>query len=336
MARTHGSTIGRLIGAGGAALALCGAASAGPVNKGWIAANATWYVHVDSEAAINSSLGQFVVTNRGRLGLAGMDDLKNLGIDPFKDIKGVTIYDTDDNPEHAIVIASTTSAVERLVDLLKSDPATRTMTVDGQSLFAFDDQGKTKYWHVRPGDAPDSRVVFISDEWKIVTDAIRVVDGASSSLARVGPGSPLSGDPGTGSVVFIRAAELPSNVKNNPDPNASALLSQVGGVQIDVGEREGEIYGVAQLLTGSAEDAANMSQVAQGLLALGRMVTKNNPDLAPVYSVLGSLSAEPQDRQLKVSFRYASRKVIDAAESMLAAKEKSNAAEREGKKGSKP
>lgn len=321
------SMIGFLTGT--ALLTAGGTAAAGPVNKGWIAADATWYVHVDSESAVASSLGQFVIANRGRFGLEGMDGLRALGIDPFKDVKSVTIYDTDDDPEHAVVVASTTAAIEQLVDMLRSDPATRTMTVEGHSIIAFDDKGKTQYWHVRPGTAPDTRVVFISDDWKIVTDAVKVVDGATTSLARLGAGSPLAGDAGSGSMIFIRAAELPTPVKNNPDPNASALLGQVGGVQLDLGEREGEIYGEAQLFTNSGEDAANMSQVAQGLLALGRMITKDNPDLMPINSVLSATKVEPQDRQLKVSFRYQSKKVIEAVESMLAAKEKEEARKRD-------
>ena len=335
MSHATRNCFGRIVAAstGSAALAVCAAAAAaGPVNKSWIAADATWYVHVDSEAAVNSGLGKFVVANRGRLGLEGMDGLRALGIDPFKDVKGVTIYDTDDNPEHAVVVASTTAAIEQLIDMLKTDPATRTMTVENHSIIAFDDKGKTQYWHVRPGEAPDTRVVFISDDWKIVTDALKVVDGATSSLSRIGPGSPLAGDPASGSIIFIRASELPSNVKNNPDPNASALLGQVGGVQLDVGERDGEIYGDAQLFTNSGEAASNMSQVAQGLLALGRMITKDNPDLAPISSVLGATKVEPQDRQLKVSFRYESKKVIEAVESMLAAKEKSDAKDVEDQK----
>lgn len=324
--------------AGACTLVAGAGALAGPVNKSWIAADATWYVHVDSEAAIASSLGQYVVTNRGRLGLEGMDGLRALGIDPFKDVKGVTIYDTDGDPDHAVVIASTTSAIEQLVDMLKSDPATRTMSVDGQSIVAFDDKGKTQYWHVRPGEAPDMRVVFISDDWKIVTDAIKVVDGGTTSLSRVGPGSPLAGDPASGSILFIRAAELPAPVKNNPDPNASALLGLVGGVQLDVGERDGEIYGETLLFTSSGEDAANMSQVAQGLLALGRMITRDNPDLAPISNVLGATKIEPHDRQLRVNFRYQSKKVVEALESMIAAKEKAEAQSREAetKKESKP
>ena len=339
MARGMTNRMGTMIAAGAAAVAVCiagGTAGAGPVNKAWVGADAKWYVHIDAEAAIGSTLGQFIVTNRGRLGLAGFDGLRALGIDPFKDVKGVTIYDTDENPEHAVVVASTTAAVEQLMDMLKSDPATRTMEVDGHTLVAFDDKGKTQYWHVRPGATPDTRLVVMSDEWKIVTDALKVVDGGTSSLSRIGPGSPLAGEPGSGSIVFIRASELPAPVKNNPDPNASALLSQVGGVQLDVGERDGEIYGEAQLFTSSGENAANMAQVAQGLLALGRIITKDSADLAPIGAVLGATRIEPSDRQLKISFKYASKKVVDAVESMLAAKEKSDARDEKTKEEAKP
>ncbi len=331
MTRGMTNRMGRMTAAGAATLTVCfaGGAAAGPVNKAWIGADAKWYVHVDAEAAVGSALGQFVVANRGRLGLEGMDGLRALGIDPFKDVKGVTIYDTDENPEHAVVVASTTAAVEQLMDMLRSDPATRTMEIEGHTLVAFDDNGKAQYWHVRPGATPDTRLVVMSDEWKVVTDALKVVDGGSSSLARIGPGSPLAGEAGSGSIVFVRASELPAPVKNNPDPNASALLSQVGGVQLDVGERDGEIYGDALLFTSSGENAANMSQVAQGLLALGRMITKDNADLAPVSAVLGATKVEPSDRQLKVSFRFPSKKVVDAVESMLAAKEKADARDKD-------
>lgn len=309
--------------------ALGGATAAGPVNKNWIAANATWYVHLDAEAAVNSSLGQFVVNNRGRLGLEGIAGLRDLGIDPFKDIKSVTIYDTDDDPEHAVVVASTTSAVEHLMDLLKSDPATRSMSVDGHALLAFDDKGKTQFWHVRAGETPDARVVFMSDDWRTVTDAVKVASGDRSSLARAGAGAPLAGEPGSGSILFIRAAELPRNVRENPDPNASALLGQVGGVQLDLGERAGEVYGDAQFYTASAEDAQNMSQVAQGLLALGRMITKNNPDLAPIGAALAAVRVEPQERQLKVNIRFAARQAVEALDSAVRARERAAAADKE-------
>ena len=120
-------------------------------------------------------------------------------------------------------------------------------------------------------------------------------------------------------------AELPPH-RDNPDPNASALLGQVGGVQLDVGERGGEVYGDAQFHTASAEDAQNMSQVAQGLLALGRMITKNNADLAPVSGVLAAIRVEPQDRQLKVGIRFAAKQVVEAFDSTIRAREKANAA----------
>ena len=105
-------------------LVLTATATASPLKKDRVAADANWLIHVDVERLLNSTIGRFLLEHAEELDI-DLDDLdkmkREVGVDPRTDLKGVTLYGTGDEPgEDAIIVAVTTDrvdeAIERLLD----------------------------------------------------------------------------------------------------------------------------------------------------------------------------------------------------------------------------
>lgn len=288
------------------------AAVAGPLDRSLVAPGAGWVIHLDLEAAVGGSIGKHVLANPDKFPReGGLDDLKAFGLDPLKDIMGVTIFGVTKGKEDGVVLVEATQAVENLWNMIKGEGNAKMMTVEGVEILSWDDKGERKYGVMKPGKTPERRMVYIAEDWSTLATA---VNGAGKGVKP----KDLPG-PGTGSVLYAEASVIPDEFRENDDPNASAVLKALRSGWLDVGETDKTIYAKVTANFSDAATAANMRQVLDGLMAFGRLATGQNPELAEVSKALAGIKVEAGDAAVTIVGGWAAQdaiKALDAAAAM--------------------
>src|SRR5580765_8913802 len=83
---------------------------AGPLDKGKIASDAKWIVHVDCEGLRNSALGEYVLDQFVKPQLENNDQLKHANLSMnISNIMSITAYGPafDKGPEGVLIVATT-------------------------------------------------------------------------------------------------------------------------------------------------------------------------------------------------------------------------------------
>src|SRR4051812_25505915 len=243
----------------GVSLGLAGLAVAGPLNRKWVAPDAAWVVHVDVEAVRGSTLYSFVNEHRAGLDLSGLEQFKTeTGLDPCKDIKGVTVYGSAPGPEECVAVVETTAAIDGALEkLLQREKSLTKSTEDGYTIYKWTEGEQTKYGYIRPGAGPEDRIVLAAPAKDRLLAAIRQIESPAE-----GKSAALATMPRTGSMLFVSGAGL----GKLRDPECSMILQKMEAVRVDLGEAAGDVYAELAITTPTSEDATNMRQTAEGAI----------------------------------------------------------------------
>jgi hypothetical protein len=275
---------------------------AGPLNPAWVAADATWVVHIDIEAVMASSLGTFLADPPASL-RAKFDEVKSeIGLDPLKDVRSITVYGASEKPEEGMVIIASSPAVDGVLERLKTAGHYERVEDHGVVFHTWNEGGHTRYATVREGSA-STRILFLADTRAQMEAGLSVVDGTSPHRAA---GEPA---PAPGSMVFAHGKSLPEKLR---EQCATNLIKLVEGLRVDVGESAGQLYANVTLVANSEENVAALKQSVQSVLAVVRLGSQGNPDLARICK---SINLTSQGRDVGVGLTCA---VADAVRELRA------------------
>lgn len=298
-----------------ALLAGASAPKTSPLEHARVTRDAEWLVHVDVEAWNQSTIGRFVMDNAEGLNIE-MDEVddfeEEVGLDPRTDLIAVTAYGWhDDGAERLVVVAVTTAAAdEALAKLLQEkEDDVRTDIVDGHEVHVFEHGPRV---HLRRADRADRRIAVLAEGETAMQTGLAVLDGRAAALER---GGKLNlADPRRGSFLYVAASAFDEwrDIKQ-----ASEVLRLSDACVLDVGEHEDHVQAHATVSAETLEDARNISQIIQGILALGRVLTNENGDLAPVRRILDALDVSTEQKRLTVSLRVPTDEAIDALEEII-------------------
>ena len=284
------------------------AALAGPLDKAVVPRGAQWVFHLDAEAGWASTMGRYIVDHRADLDLEELDRVKQeTGIDPVKDIKGVTVYGTGPAECDGVAVIYASAAVDQMVArmLETKEDGIRQTDVEGYKVLTWTEDEKPRYAQVRP-DGEGRLVIAASDAAHLLL-GIHVLEGKERSLKGEQSGLGAAA-PGPGSIVFASASHL---------PDAEALPFQhAEGLTLDAGETAHEIYADLRVTAKSTEEATNMSQVAMGAIAMARMLANNNPEYKDAVQLLNGVSVVCEQREVVGKFRISSDQVGAALAAM--------------------
>lgn len=332
------NTLLAAMGAGGVVLAFCPLAPAGPLETRLVAPDAQWVVHFDIEAALHSTLGTFVATHRAELDLDELDHWQQqFGIDPFSDLKSLTVYGSTGSGEDAVAIIRTTDAVDGLVQKARElGPGFETLTDGDHTLYAWSEDGATRYGHVRPpGRARgNDRLVMIAQDKKALLNGIGVVAGSAPGMTGGGGVAlPLGEGPGEGSILFVAAR---GSWPCESDEEMSMLARKADGARLDLGEIAGDLYADLTVTTASPGDATDISQMLQGGLALGRMMAKGEPEFAGLADLAGAITFATDGQNVTASCRYQVSKLIETLKALDERRDLDNDEERDEPEAQEP
>ena len=286
-----------------AALLLAPIAIAGPLQPDRVPADARWLLHVDVEALVDSSVGGDILANAEMFDLELDEIEEELGLDPKEDFYSVTIYgegDPDDE-EDLVVMLETSPRVDDVLDALSNEDAYREIEANGYTLHRWDDEF---YAWIGRADERNRRLVVMAGRKLNVIDALRVRDGKRKSLAD-GAGddshSVMGDHPKAGSLVFAFARGMPW-LEDDDDP-ASVIARRSDRMLIDLREKGETATLHAAIAAKTEEDADNIRDVIQGVVALGRILSNSDSELDELNTLLNNVrvTSEGNEIRLKIS-----------------------------------
>ncbi|MHC4218897.1 MAG: hypothetical protein ACYSU7_10640 [Planctomycetota bacterium] len=279
------------------------------LEPGWVAADALWLFHVDVGALKGSAIGGFILENPDQFDLSDLDEFEQeVGLSLLNDFMSFTLYGFSDDPEDdGVIIAVTTPRADEAMARLKAHDGLDSVEVrrDGYPMLIVTDGGERHYLHVRPADRPDQRIAMLATSEDALLGAIRVIDGKAPGLAP-GRSAILDRGPNAGSIVFVacRGGEL-----LGMEPG-SEILRLSDGITVDIGETGGQSYGEATISANSEENAANINDVLQGMLALGRLIAAEEPQARPLANLCDAVAVTTRGRKISVRISFDAEQLI--------------------------
>ncbi len=280
---------------------LAAAAAAGPLNRDWVPSDATWVVHVDMETGVGSSVGRFLVENRGAWGPNDWERFRErTGIDPATDIKGVTIFGPTCDEQHAVAVVDATSATDSFLSKLRAkEKSFERVKGERYTLDTWREHGSQRFGYVRKDG--DRRLILVGRDRARVEEAI---DRTESQKASESPA--LSTMPREGSFLFVAAM----NVGTAAEGGKAVMVQKMKDLRLDFGESGDELYGTMVVTTGTEQEARDVLQMLEGAAAMGRMMAQSRPELADMVEASRSLALSASDSSVRASFAMESSKAL--------------------------
>ena len=285
----------------------------------WVPANAEIVAILDLEAAGRTSIGGRLLrraTDKPDIDVRVFDDFSRwtkrrklrLGVD----LRRIVIYGRPGEKTVPIAVAAMSpEGAGRLFDAKHRDEGAWSRVVDGRRVHSFlIDKDERAYAHIaktHKGTAP----VILCQDLNQLFGAIAIVEGKAKSLR--GSDNPIARRaPPPGTLLWVVASDVGKISKKGPTSN---LLKESSSLLLEIGEHKGEFFANAQIGGKSADSAENIADMAQGLIALGRLIARNEKTSKDVkrarLALLRGLNVTADGRLVKVRFRCAADKIAD-------------------------
>jgi hypothetical protein len=274
-------------------------------------ADVDFVVHLDVEGFKQTELWKQVQAASGEHGFeTHIEDLAEFktryGIDPFTDVRAVTLYKVKNEEDPTVVLFSTTTKVDEALRAFQKEPGYARIVDSGIELHTWpnEDDGKEEkvcaYLHV---GKQDERVVVLASNVASAVRAAKVLRGESPNHAQ--SGSLLTLAPARGSFLYLAAAQIPHLDEFTP---ASQVFGLAQGIQVDLGEAGGFLRAHMGVTTRSPEDALNISNVINGLVSLVRLA---GSEAGEALELLTGLRLNTRGSEVLVDFEFGVNRLLE-------------------------
>jgi hypothetical protein len=306
-----------------ALLSTASVAWAGSLNRDAIPAAAQWVVHIDVEAMNGSQVGACLIkvlqsqednplnTIKAQLGLNLLEDIYSLTAYGFGEppAKGVAVEVTDEDVtigavarprENTVILAVTNDAVDKVIEKFSADEQRyKKITRDGHTIHAWSDDDGEEEWllftQTTKGDA--RRVVLASNNADALLAGIKTLLGDAPSLGGNDDANKLA-SPRTGSILFSAANDIG---EFTGPKGTSAIVRQIDKIALDLSEQDGMANLTLSLRAQSAEAAASITQILQGVIAMATLaLDPDAEETASIRALAQSLKLSSDGRRMSL------------------------------------
>jgi len=240
---------------------------AGPLDLGCVAADSKWIMHLDMDAARESTVMQRAYAMAVKMHphsehvmamVSGMT-----GMDPRKDLHGITAYGMDADKRNAVMIVHADARRDFLTKMVEKATDHKKSQYGDYVLHSWTHKGWQRGWSGPAVGAffNDDVIVFGRTE-TIVKAAIDLLAGSAKGIP--GTGAMLSGRTRPGSILIARAVAV--------DPNTRCpVLKPCSAFRVAFGEDKGALFYRGQLEMQNNEAAADVESVVRGFVALASL-----------------------------------------------------------------
>jgi len=256
-----------------------------------------WVAHLDMEKFVATKLYEYLEGD-GRFEVKVRDLSRWFKIDPSKDITGLTVFGSGPGEEHAVVAVAGRFDKARLLTMIGLDEEHKEFPYGAYTLYSTDDD--------EFGAFVNDGLIVLSESREAIekvldTAAGKVKDFAASELSVALKGVPsgafLSG-------VVANLAGLGKEI------NQSKLVEKASGLFFLAQEKQDVFQVRAQVTADSPESAKDMADLAQGLIALGRL-SEGQGRAAGFASLIDGLQVKLEGKIIRLEFDGTSREIAD-------------------------
>lgn len=284
-------------------IAASAAVFAGPLEKGKIASDAKWIVHVDCEGLRNSALGTYVMDELVKPQLEQNDQLKHANLSMnVSNIMSITAYGPafDKGPEGVLIVTTTADPkkdLDTVAGMFLAAAGTNApfllVEKDPLPLYTF---GNQVYF------APAGHTLFVAKSRDQILRANDIIQKKGESLAKSSNFKDLREPPKT----FFYAAVADGFTGTMGIPPQAQILKEAIGGQISLGEREHNVF--VNLVFQGKDDMATtrIQQVLQGLVALASLSQQDEE----ITRLAGGTKIASEGTSVQVNLEYPVDKTI--------------------------
>jgi len=269
---------------------------ASKLKTSFIPANTQWVIHLDMDQFLSTQIAQLILTEHPKeIEKAKQEILKELKLDPQKDIKSVTVFGHGKSEKNAVVCIQGNFDKKHILSLIQKE----------------DDYKKSKYgkYVIHTWDCSQYGVfarddlVIISQKEESLKNVLDVMKGKKKNIKSVKLFTQLNDIPRE---AFLRA--VVSNVSELAGMHSKAVILKHSGAAFFIAmEKKGYLKIKLKLTTGSSETAQNIDQMVKGLLAMGKMGAQEKE--FPM-DIIESLQTDVKGKVVQLEFRYPSEKLF--------------------------
>lgn len=288
-------------------------AMAGPLDTSWLPEDVSWVVHVDFEAILDSSLGDMINENLSEITQQMHAGNEQFSLDAGKDLFGVTVYGVERASDEPIAILYASSAIDDVLDALKAEAPgwSEVKTDEGYYMqsWSWDDMGAGDgRMFLFQGARDDLNVIIVGEDLDDVTSAVNVIKGKKQSYSTV-DNHDLTIKPGHGSMVYANVSSLgdvPHWGHGGPE-----ITQFAKSAVIELREDDDTMELDVRVRTDDTEMAREMSDVVNGMLALGRLMGNQEKELRDLMELARGLRLDVDGDILHLQFRCDTDTLMD-------------------------
>lgn len=292
------------------------------LDKTRIPASARAVVHLDVEAFVASQMVRKLQELHPEVQVdfdLGEHHPMLRGLQPLREVRSVTFFTGEkgfsSNPEEQRVgaLVRCSDKVDALLQIATGVEQYRLEPLDGWQVHSWSEGDHTVYGAVLPVDGSAERLVLVSNDSRVMSESMAVLQGRGRSLAQ-GAAGQLSAAPERGAILFAATNQSLASI-GEVDPSSMVARLVQGGV-FQLGETQGRVFANLSLTTQEHQDAQRVLSILQGVTAMASLCSEDMQQGQVLQQLASSLRFQSTGNLLYVEFSYDLEQLIRDLQSL--------------------
>ena len=262
--------------------------------------DAQWVLHIDIEKFTSTKLFELLMEKEGAKAFKGKDKIiEKLGIDPIKDLTGVTLFGSGQAEKNAVVSVTGNLNKDHLISLVKQAKGNKEIKHGKHTIFQWENN--------QFGTFVNDNMLIIGRAEDMVRNALDVIAGKQKNIKKTKLMSYLEEVP-RGAIIQAVVDDISSVAgKNKP-----MILQKTGMAFFMAMEKNESLNLKLKMTTDTAETAKNIGQIINGFTAMARMQVQGKEEIKDqALKLLDALNVSVKGNVIEMGIIYPSEDLIN-------------------------
>lgn len=262
--------------------------------------DAQWVLHIDIEKFTSTKLFELLMEKEGVKAFKGKDKMiEKLGIDPLKDLTGITLFGSGQAEKNAVVSVTGNLNKDHLISLVKQAKGNKEIKHGKHTIFQWENN--------QFGTFVNDNMLIIGRAEDMVRNALDVIAGKQKNIKKTKLMSYLEEVP-RGAVIQAVVDDISSVAgKNKP-----MILQKTGMAFFMAMEKNESLNLKLKMTTDTAETAKNIGQIINGFTAMARMQVQGKEEIKDqALKLLDALNVSVKGNVIEMGIIYPSEDLIN-------------------------